>query len=163
MIFRTFIGDDDTAIDEKGRTAFPKGFRAQLAENERENLVVSLGPEGCLWLYVYEEYEKFMAELDERAKTSPEQAKAINMVRSQMSSTLVSLDSQNRILIPKKLLEKASLTNSVHWVPARGKILALWNPAIFDAKFGIHTEEDKKAFDAAFFGFGLTGGTGGNN
>ncbi len=153
MIFRTFIGEAKTAIDEKGRTAFPREFRRQLAEDEKENLVVTRGPEGSLRVYVYAEFEKFMQELDNRR--DPRQAER---VRSQLSMALLALDGQNRILLPKNLLEKAGLKSEVLWVPSRGKTLALWNPQTFAARFDLNSDESRAEFDAAFYGESLNGG-----
>lgn len=154
MIFRRFIGEARTAIDEKGRTAFPRDFRRQLEDNERDYLVVTRGPEGSLRLFVYEEFEKFMAELD----TMPDRRRA-EIVRSKLSMQLVALDGQSRILLPKKLLQIANLNGEIHWVPARGKTLALWNPETFSKNF-IQESEDKDAndaiFDSTFYGVGLT-------
>ncbi len=155
MIFKRFIGEARTAIDEKGRTPFPMGFRRQLSEEEREGLVVTRGPAGSLRLFVYEEFEKYMADLDSRP--NPMQAER---VRSQLAQTFVVLDKQNRILLPKNLLEIGQMTNEVFWVPSHGKTLALWNPTVYDAKYGIRSQEAQDEFDAAFYGIDLAGGSG---
>ncbi|MEE1067326.1 MAG: MraZ N-terminal domain-containing protein, partial [Fibrobacteraceae bacterium] len=86
MNFRIFIGEAQTAIDEKGRTAFPRDFRRQLSDGERENLVVTKGPEGSLRLFVFSEFEKFMAELD-----SMRDRRLAELVRGNLSMQLVNL------------------------------------------------------------------------
>jgi MraZ protein len=71
---------------------------------------------------------------------------------------VVELDGQNRILLPKILMEFAGLKGEVLYVQASGKTLELWNPERFNAKYGLQTNEDVAAFDAAFYGESLTEG-----
>lgn len=157
MNFRIFIGEAQTAIDEKGRTAFPRDFRRQLSDGERENLVVTKGPEGSLRLFVFSEFEKFMAELD-----SMRDRRLAELVRGNLSMQLVNLDGQSRILLPKKLLQIAGLENEILWIPARGKTLALWKPETFNAKIRQNTIDADAMFDSVFYGSGLTEGSNGN-
>jgi MraZ protein len=70
----------------------------------------------------------------------------------------VELDGQNRILLPKVLLEYAGLKGEVLYVQASGKTLELWNPERYNAKYGLETEDAMAAFDAAFYGESLTEG-----
>ena len=72
------------------------------------------------------------------------------------------LDGQNRILLPKVLLEYAGLKGEVLYVQASGKTLELWNPERYNAKYGLESEDAIAAFDAAFYGESLTEGDNGN-
>ena len=71
------------------------------------------------------------------------------------------MDGQNRILLPKILLEYAGLKDEVLYVQARGKTLELWNPDRYNEKYGLLTNEAIDNFDAAFYGEGLTEGANG--
>jgi MraZ protein len=71
------------------------------------------------------------------------------------------MDGQNRILLPKILLEYAGLKDEVLYVTARGKALELWNPERYNEKYGLQTNEAIDAFSAAFYGGGLTEGDNG--
>ena len=113
--------------------------------------MVTRGPAQTLRLYTLPEYEKFMADLDCRSDR-----RQADLVRRNLWPTVVELDGQNRILLPKILLEYADLKGEVLYVPARGKTLELWNPERFNAKYGLQTSEDIAAFDAAFYGESLT-------
>ena len=156
MDFTSFIGQAQTAIDGKGRTSFPREFRRQLAESEGKEFVVTRGPDHTLRLYVLSEYEKFMADLDSRSDR-----RQTDLVRRGLGPTVVEMDGQNRILLPKILLEYAGLKDEVLYVQASGKTLELWNPERFNEKYGLQTNEDVEAFDAAFYGEGLTEGANG--
>lgn len=148
-----FIGRAQTAIDEKGRTSFPREFRRQLEPGEGENLVVTKFPGHALKLYVYSKYEEFLAELESR----PDRRQADN-ARRFLDETLVSLDAQNRILLPKRLIDYAGFEGEVLYVPSHGKTLELWNPATFEKSLGETAEDFEKAFEDAIYG--LTEGSG---
>ena len=156
MNFTSFIGQAQTAIDGKGRTSFPREFRRQLSASEGNEFVVTRGPDRTLRLFVLPEFEKFMADLD--ARSDRRQA---DLVRRGLSPTVVEMDGQNRILLPKILLEYAGLKDEVLYVQARGKTLELWNPERYNGKYGLQTNEAIEAFDAAFYGEGLTEGDNG--
>lgn len=156
MNFTSFIGQAQTAIDGKGRSSFPREFRRQLQASDGDEFVVTRGPAQTLRLFTLPEYEKFMADLDSRSDR-----RQADLVRRGLAPTVVELDGQNRILLPKILLEYAGLKGEVLYVPARGKTLELWNPERFNAKYGLQTNEDVAAFDAAFYGEGLTEGSDG--
>ena len=100
--------------------------------------------------------QKFMADLD--ARSDRRQA---DLVRRGLSPTVVEMDGQNRILLPKILLEYAGLKDEVLYVQARGKTLELWNPERYNEKYGLQTNDAIEAFDAAFYGEGLTEGDNG--
>ena len=153
MNFTSFIGQAQTAIDGKGRSSFPREFRRQLTAAEGESFVVTRGPAQTLRLFTLPEYEKFMADLDCRSDR-----RQADLVRRSLWPTVVELDGQNRILLPKVLLEYAGLKGEVLYVQASGKTLELWNPERYNAKYGLETEDAMAAFDAAFYGESLTEG-----
>ena len=153
MNFTSFIGQAQTAIDGKGRSAFPREFRRQLQTSDGDQFVVTRGPAQTLRLFTLPEYEKFMADLDCRSDR-----RQADLVRRGLCPTVVELDGQNRILLPKILMEFAGLKGEVLYVQASGKTLELWNPERFNAKYGLQTNEDIAAFDAAFYGESLTEG-----
>ena len=153
MSLSRFIGKAQTAIDGKGRSSFPREFRRQLGPTEGNEFVVTCGPNRTLRLYVLSEFEKFMAEID----AFKDRQKA-EIFRNQLEATTVEMDGQNRILIPKNLLEYAGLTTEVIYAADRGWSLDLWNPERYNEKYGKKTEEDLKTFDDMFYNIGLTEG-----
>ncbi|MCF0223564.1 MAG: MraZ family transcriptional regulator [Fibrobacter sp.] len=154
MNFTSFIGDAKAAIDAKGRASFPSKFRRRLTEDEGREFVLTRAPDHTLRLYVIPEYEKFMAELDR----VPNRNKA-DEFRKWLSATVVELDGQDRILLPKHLMEYAGLKGEVQFAASRGKSLELWNTERFNAIVALDSEEAVAAFDDMFNSIGLTGGT----
>lgn len=118
--------------------------------------MVTRGPAQTLRLFTLPEYEKFMADLDCRSDR-----RQADLVRRSLWPTVVELDGQNRILLPKVLLEYAGLKGEVLYVQASGKTLELWNPERYNAKYGLESEDAIAAFDAAFYGESLTEGDNG--
>ena len=157
MSLSRFIGKAQTAIDGKGRSSFPREFRRQLGPTAGNEFVVTCGPNHTLRLYLVSEFDKFMAEID----ALKDRQKA-EIFRNQLEATIVEMDGQNRILIPKNLLEYAGLTTEVMYAADRGWSLDLWNPERYNEKYGKKTEEDLKTFDDLFYNIGLTEGPNGN-
>ena len=148
-----FIGNAKTAIDGKGRTSFPRELRRQLWPTEGNEFVVTRGPDHTLRLYMLPEYVKYMAEID--AFKDRRQA---DVFRKQLDACFVEMDGQNRILIPKKLLDHAGLTTEVVYTPGRGRSLEMWNPERFESQHSMQSEEDLKLFDEMFYRIGSTEG-----
>jgi MraZ protein len=99
------------------------------------------------------EYVKFMAEID--AFKDRRQA---DKFRKQLDASPVEMDGQNRILIPKKLLDYAGLTTEVVYTPGRGRSLEMWNPERFNAQTSMKTDEDQQSFNDIYYQIGSSEG-----
>ncbi|HSQ41431.1 MAG TPA: MraZ family transcriptional regulator [Fibrobacteraceae bacterium] len=148
MRIESFIGQARTSIDAKGRTAFPREFRRFLTEDDGQELVISLGPNNCLFLYTVKEWNQFMLELESRPRTEKNEL-FISILKA--NSFPCELDGQNRIFIPSVLRNRAQIQNDVVFAPQRGKTASLWNPQRYDALYGLNTPEQLAAFDAGFW------------
>lgn len=148
MELNEFIGQAKTAIDEKGRTPFPREFRRLLSEEEGKSLILSRGGRESLILFTLEEYRKFVAHIEARPAT-PKNVKFRSMFKAY--SHYVALDGQNRILLPKNDMAFAKLDGEVLFVARTGKSAELWNPSIYDAQFGFNSEADYQEFEAGFY------------
>lgn len=92
-------------MDAKGRMAFPNKLREQLGES----FVITIGLEGCLYVYSAEEWEKFTDKL--RTLSGPIAKQAIRKFAANAISA--EADKQGRILIPQILREHAGLDHDV--------------------------------------------------
>lgn len=146
-----FRGQGRSAIDGKGRCAFPRELRCQLTEEDGKEFMLTLWADGRLRLFVMSEYDKFMDRLDR----NPDRESA-EQFRLGLRSVQVELDGQNRILLPKDKIQYAGLTNSVTFVEYQGKSLELWNTEKYEAKIAAIMESsdkfNKMCFDAGFAG-----------
>lgn len=140
---RQFIGQAKSAIDGKGRCAFPREFRRQMTPEDGSEFVLTNWGRDKLRLFVRPEYEKFMSEVDQKWPR-----KDALQFRYSLKATVLELDGQNRILLPKEKLLRAGLTNSVTFVDSvGGKSLELWNTEQYEASFSMESEENLAKFE----------------
>lgn len=114
-----FMGEYNHTIDAKGRIIVPSKFREALGEE----FVVTLGLDGCLFLYPNEEWQSFVTQL----KALPGNKEARQLQRYFMAGAATcEVDKQGRILIPAKLREQASLHKDIVFVGVLHKI-EIWD------------------------------------
>ena len=120
-----FMGEYNHSIDAKGRIIVPAKFREDLGEE----FVVTLGLDGCLFLYPDSEWREFVEQL----KHLPGNRQARQLQRYFLAgATTCEIDKQGRILIPAKLREHAKLEKDVVFVGVLGKI-EIWSKELWDA------------------------------
>ncbi len=106
-----FLGEFDCKLDAKGRMMIPSSLKKQLPEAEREGLVINRGFEKHLVIYTKKEWDQITGEL---SKLNLYEKKSRDFVRYfTRGATELSLDSANRILFPKALMEYAGITTEV--------------------------------------------------
>lgn len=105
------IGEYECRIDDKGRIILPAGLKKQIPPEAEERFVINRGFETCLSLYPMNEWRKT---IDEVNRLNMYNRKNRNFARyfSRGASELV-LDGNNRLLLPKTLLEYAGIQRDV--------------------------------------------------
>jgi MraZ protein len=144
----TFIGDYTCRLDEKGRVLLPAAFIKQMSElpaegdaGKQERFVVKRDIyEKCLILYPMEEWERQNRIL--RRNTNPYNREHNSFLRGFFKGIAeVSLDSSNRILIPKRLLDEIEAGKDIVMAGQFGKI-EIWPRERYDS---IEGRDDKFA------------------
>jgi MraZ protein len=98
-------GEYNNTLDDKGRLSFPAKFREELA---CETLVVTKGPDNCLWAFHPAKWEEVKRKIMEN--TSPFQAKARLVQRTFVAPAQeVEIDKAGRIAVPPSLRDYAAL------------------------------------------------------
>lgn len=119
-----FMGEFNHSIDQKGRIIVPAKFREELGEE----FVVTLGLDGCLFLYPDSEWSEFVEQL----KHLPGNREARQLQRYFLAGAMTcEVDKQGRMLIPAKLREHAQLEKEVVFVGVLGKI-EIWSKERWD-------------------------------
>lgn len=119
-----FMGEYNHTIDSKGRIIVP----AKLRETLGEEFIVTLGLDGCLFVYPNEEWQTFIQQL----KNLPGSKNARQLQRYFMAGAAnCEVDKQGRILIPVKLREQAGLEKDVVFVGVLSKI-EIWSKERWD-------------------------------
>ena len=114
-----FMGTYGHSIDAKGRVIVPAKFREVLGDS----FVVTLGRDGCLFVYPEEEWEDFVKQL----KELPGSKEARKLQRYFMAGAApCDVDKQGRVLIPSSLREKVGLDKDVVFVGVMSKI-EIWS------------------------------------
>ena len=114
-----FMGQYNHTVDAKGRVFVPAKFREALGEQ----FVVTMGLDGCLFLYPQEQWESFAGQL----QSLPGTKEARQLQRYFLAGAAeLEVDKQGRILIPAHLREHAELNKEIIFVGVLGKI-ELWS------------------------------------
>ncbi len=107
----TLIGEYECRLDDKSRIILPSALKKQISPEAHDKFVINRGFEGCLVLYpqdVWDETTARMNKLNLFVKDHRQFVRAFNN-----GATPLSLDSQNRLLLPKMLLDYASIDREI--------------------------------------------------
>jgi MraZ protein len=119
-----FIGEYESTIDAKGRFLLPSGFKKQLPEQDSYLFVINRGFEKCLTLYPIQSWEPIFKEISQLNDFDP---KVREFRRYFLNGAIqLELDSAGRVLLPKNLMEHASLEKDIVLVSAINKI-EIWD------------------------------------
>jgi MraZ protein len=105
------IGEFECRLDDKSRIILPSALKKQISPEAHDKFVINRGFEGCLVLYpqnVWDETTSGMNRLNLFIKENRQFVRAFNN-----GATPLSLDSQNRLLLPKPLLDYASIEREI--------------------------------------------------
>ncbi len=130
----SFIGDYNCKVDAKGRLILPSAFKKQISLDAREQFVVKKDIyEDCLVLYPMDEWDRMVEVL--RKKLNPYNKAHKKFLRGfYMDTAELTLDSNNRLTIPKKILSKIEVQKELKLVAQDDKI-EVWNPVTYDKNF----------------------------
>lgn len=119
-----FVGEYESTLDAKGRFLLPAGFKKQLPDGSGENFIINRGFEKCLSLYPMKSWKPIFSEISDLNDFDPK----VRQFRRYFlnGATQVELDSANRLLLPKNLMEYAGLEKDIVLVSAVNKI-EIWD------------------------------------
>lgn len=121
-----FTGNSDAKADSKGRVFLPAAFRKILLASGEDGLI--LRPDvfqKCLVLYPLSVWDKMVDSINKRTNPFDRKGRE-NLRRFVAASDSVSLDSDGRILIPKRYLEFAGIGSEVRFI-GMDNTIEIWN------------------------------------
>jgi MraZ protein len=147
----TFIGDYTCKVDVKGRIILPMAFKKQMPADARDHFVVRIDIfEKCLVLYALEDWNRQLIRI--RKRINPYNREHNTFLRNFFKGTAeLSLDSNNRMLIPKRLLDIIGAGRDVVLAGQDGRI-EIWTADVYE-------ELDMPADDFASLAEKLMGGS----
>lgn len=126
---RKLLGEFECKIDDKGRMRLPTGLISQLGEREAYTFVMNRGFEKCLMLYPREVWGKITEEIDQLNyydKESRDFQRYFYRGAQEME-----MDSSDRILLNKRLLEYAGIEKEVILMAYNDRV-EVWSKERYD-------------------------------
>jgi len=106
-----FIGEFECKVDAKGRFLVPAALKKQISPEAKEKFVVNRGFEKHLTLYPFNEWEKISGEVNKLNLFVKKNRMFHRMFNN--GATEMELDNTSRLLVPKTLMEYASIQNEI--------------------------------------------------
>jgi MraZ protein len=127
----TFIGDYTCKVDVKGRIILPVAFKKQMPADAQDHFVVRKDIfENCLVLYAIEDWNRQLEKI--RKKINPYNREHNMFLRNFFKGTAeLSLDNNNRILVPKRLMDLVGAGRDVVLAGQDGRI-EIWAADVYD-------------------------------
>jgi MraZ protein len=127
----TFIGDYTCKADAKGRIILPAAFKRQMPSGAQDHFVVRKDIfENCLVLYSIEDWNRQLEKI--RKRINPYNREHNMFLRNFFKGTAeLSLDTSNRLLIPKRLMDIIGAQRDVVLAGQDGRI-EIWSADVYD-------------------------------
>lgn len=127
----TFIGDYPCKVDVKGRIILPMALKKQMPAEAPDHFVVRKDIfDTCLVLYSIEDWNKQLDNI--RKRINPYNREHSNFLRNYFKGTAeLTLDSNNRLLIPKRLMDLIDAERDVILAGQDGRI-EIWASDVYD-------------------------------
>jgi MraZ protein len=140
------LGEFETTIDAKHRLAINSAFREQTtAQDDGENWILVLGPDRHLWLYPDLLYRRMLTKL--QTSPLPDRQNAKISLLFAMARYLKS-DSQGRVVLPEKSMERAIIGEQVTLVGQNDHI-EIWPTADWEK----HVEQQFTTYGDSLYEF----------
>jgi len=123
-----FKGQEIYSIDSKGRVNIPVKMRKAISPEANDTFILTKGTDKCIYAYPWDEWKKYEDNFSNLNQYDPKQRYFLRSLL--MWSEEVSLDSQQRLAVPKKLSEFAGISGKVCLVGMVDHI-ELWQPDTF--------------------------------
>jgi len=127
----TFIGDYPCKVDVKGRIILPMAFKKQMPAAAQDHFVVRKDIfENCLVLYAIDDWNRQLEKI--RKSLNPYNPEHNKFLRNFFMGTAeLFLDSNNRMLIPRRLLDIIDAGRDVILAGQDGRI-EIWSAAVYE-------------------------------
>lgn len=132
-----FKGQETYSIDNKGRVNIPAKMRKSMSPEANDTFVVTRGTENCIVAYPLDEWKKYEEKLQNLNQFDEKNRFFLRTIL--MWSEEVGLDAQQRVSLPKKLIDFAQIDNKTTIVGMVDRI-EFWNPENFEKYLSSSTE-----------------------
>ncbi|HRH57202.1 MAG TPA: hypothetical protein PLS10_06090 [Chitinophagales bacterium] len=122
-------GQYEVKVDGKGRLRLPTDLLRQIPEETNTKYVINKGLDNCLRLYPIVQWNAITDEMNKKLNWF--QSKEREFLRYfYQAATQVDLDSNDRVLIPKRLTDAVGIKDEVV-ILAFGDVIEIWNSEVY--------------------------------
>lgn len=132
------IGEFECKIDEKGRLIIPAALKKQLPPEAEDKFVINRGFEKCLVLYPRNEWKIISDEINQLNLYNKKNRDFVRYFFR--GATEMALDSNSRILVPKTLLDYATINKEIVLFAYSNRI-ELWAKETYDTLLSDEPED----------------------
>lgn len=125
----SLLGEYECRLDAKCRLAFPAALKRQLAPEADDRFVINRGFERHLVLYPFNEWQIISADINQLNLYIEENRRFVRYFHR--GATELKLDSQHRLLLPKRLLDYAQIETDLVLF-AYGNRIEVWAAQLYD-------------------------------
>ncbi|MDD3124432.1 MAG: division/cell wall cluster transcriptional repressor MraZ [Candidatus Kapabacteria bacterium] len=125
-----FKGQEQYSIDAKGRVNVPSKMRKALSPSANDTFVITRGVDECIVAYPFDEWKKYEEKFEQLNQYDEKNRYFLRVLL--MWSEDVKIDAQQRIALPKALIEFAGIDKQVAIIGMIDHI-EFWNPDKFRA------------------------------
>ncbi|MCX8055722.1 MAG: division/cell wall cluster transcriptional repressor MraZ [Ignavibacteria bacterium] len=142
-----FKGQETYSIDNKGRVNIPAKMRKSLSPEANDTFAITRGLDKCITAYPIDEWKKYEEKFANLNQYDEKNRYFLRMLL--MWSEEVALDAQQRITLPRKLLEFAGIESKV-MIVGMGDHIEFWNPDEFENYLNKFNEPYEKVAEQVF-------------
>ncbi len=121
----SFTGQYEVKVDGKGRLRLPSDLLRQIPTETNTQYVLNKGLDNCLRLYPITQWNAITQEMNKNLSWFKSEERTFLRYFYQAAAQ-VDLDSNDRIIIPKRLTESAGIQSEVVII-AYGDVIEIWN------------------------------------
>ncbi len=122
-------GQYEVKVDGKGRLRLPTDLLRQIPEETNTKYVINKGLDNCLRLYPITQWNTITDEMNKKLNWF--QSKEREFLRYfYQAASQVDLDSNDRVLIPKRLTDAVGIKDEVV-ILAFGDVIEIWNSEVY--------------------------------
>ena len=128
MSVTNLIGEYECRLDEKSRIILPSALKKQISQEAQDRFVINRGFEGCLVLYPNNVWKETTESINKLNLFVRDNRRFVRFFYN--GATEITLDSQNRLLMPKSLLGFAGIDKEIILFAYSNRI-EVWNKATY--------------------------------
>ena len=141
----SLIGEYECKVDAKGRFMFPVNLKKQLEEVFEKGFVINRNlHQKCLVLYPINEWNKLNKKLSKLNRLI--KANDVFVRKFTVGATTADADNTGRILLPKSLVEYASIVTDIK-VIGSNNVIEIWDKKLYDTFLNQDLDIEKLAED----------------